>query len=292
MFQIHQPQQIDAVNKEYCGDAFLRFVEESCIPFQSEMEHLLLRPIDIFLEAKQLADYILHEGERTPVDTLWHREYNRLRELVVQCDGSEIKKATCIILTIVGIMGTTSKWSFYNTELFIRILQSLNEEYSGASDIYDRIIDVADEHEETLAGWLDKFLPERKNYPAISDACRSFFVSHYTVFLENNKREKVELPVEKLMHNIYDNCTSWTPEDSSSKVKWRTLYNILKAKKYLNVLDRDKYADFVKYVVRYCFDKTPENYNDSIGKCEAPSQISEIENKEEKEVFKRIFDFS
>lgn len=290
MLKIHQQQQIDTVNKEFVGDVFLRFVEISCISFQSEMKYLLLQPIDIFIEAKQLADYVLHEGENTPVNTLWHREYNRLREIAEQCDDAEIKKATCIILTIVGIMGTTSKWSFYNDELFIQILQSMTEEYSEAINIYKRIIDVADDYEETLAGWLDKFLPEIKNYPLISDGCRNFFASHYYTHSEDNESKKMALPVEKLMHNIYDNCIDWTPADSSSKVKWKTLYNILKSKKFINFVDRDKYADFVKYVVGYCFENIPNNYNDSIGKCVAPSHISEIENKEEKKLFKRIFD--
>lgn len=109
----------------------------------------------------------------------------------------------------------------------------------------------------------------KKEYPEITDAHRNFFEKAFVVTGEINgkvSKSVLDLPVDELLHRIYDLTTDWNPELETSVHKWRLLYETLKRMKYFTIFEKEKYGKFVKAVVTYCFPNVKATYNNNISK--------------------------
>jgi len=102
---------------------------------------------------------------------------------------------------------------------------------------------------------------QTKDYPEITDINRCLFVEK----VKNDAKEKVDLPVDELLHTIYDLTTDWDPKLNSVH-KWRVLYETLSRMGYLYLEQRPRYTSFVKAVVMYCFPDTEDKYGGNIKK--------------------------
>lgn len=103
--------------------------------------------------------------------------------------------------------------------------------------------------------------------PYIDEIRHKFFKDKIWVEYKdsNNKRKSyVELPVDKLLHTIYDFTPDWNPENRTSARKWRILYELLNDSSYLVEHNRPLYTKFLNSVVKYRFDNVKDEYADNI----------------------------
>lgn len=110
---------------------------------------------------------------------------------------------------------------------------------------------------------------KNQEYPEITDANRNFFEEVFVVTGDVNgkvSRKVLDLPVDELLHRIYNLTADWNPELETSVHKWRLLYELLKRMKYFTILEKEKYGKFVNAVVKYCFPNVKTTYNNNISK--------------------------
>lgn len=117
------------------------------------------------------------------------------------------------------------------------------------------------EAEYTEVGEASAVEEHSDEYPEITDINRCLFVEK----VKNDAKEKVYLPVDELLHTIYDLTTDWDPKLNSVH-KWRVLYETLSRMGYLYLEQRPRYTSFVKAVVMYCFPDTEDKYGGNIKK--------------------------
>ena len=116
-----------------------------------------------------------------------------------------------------------------------------------------------------------------KEYPAITKVQTDFFETVFIVKgdVSGQKRNVFDMPVEGIMHFVHDITKEWNPSDKCSVHKWKVLYQFMKRQKYFPIVEKERYADFVRAVVRYCFPETPERYSNNISKSELDDSYSD-----------------
>lgn len=105
-----------------------------------------------------------------------------------------------------------------------------------------------------------------KTYPEVTDLQLNFF-EKAVVIREEGIRQRptvLDMPVEWIMHVIYDETQEWNPAEKSSVHKWKLLYQTLLRLKYVRIGQKHRYADFVRVVVRYCFPDVADKYSNNI----------------------------
>lgn len=129
-----------------------------------------------------------------------------------------------------------------------------------------------------------------EHYPDITDANRDFFEKAFVVTGEINGRvtkQVLNLPVDELLHRIYDLTIDWNPELETSVHKWRILYELLKRMKYFTILEKEKYGKFLNAVVKYCFSNVRATYNNNISKSTLDAHFTNW-SQADKEFFKTL----
>ena len=90
------------------------------------------------------------------------------------------------------------------------------------------------------------------------------------------QRPKVlDMPVEGIMHTIHDMTQEWNPAEKTSVRKWKMLYMTLLRLEYFRIQKKQRYADFVKAVVKYCFPEVSDSYSNNISKSSLPEQFKD-----------------
>lgn len=103
-------------------------------------------------------------------------------------------------------------------------------------------------------------------YPELtSDVLRFFQKKVRSVNGVTGLREE-ELPIETLMHRIYDVMKAYNPEDGGNSEKWWILFKLLNDRRYFLYETRPPYAGFIKVVVRYCFPNVQDSYASALSK--------------------------
>ena len=116
------------------------------------------------------------------------------------------------------------------------------------------------------------------DYPPLSVVHCQFFAEEYFPPVEQNKtREKRPVPVEKILHAIYDYTKEWSPDISITPAvhKWKVMYEALKRMNYRKEMERESYTPFVKSVVAYCFPDVSSKYANNISKSILPDNYKE-----------------
>lgn len=129
-----------------------------------------------------------------------------------------------------------------------------------------------------------------KEYPEITDDNRNFFEKAFVVTGEiNGKASKsvLDLPVDELLHRIYDLTTDWNPELETSVHKWRLLYETLKRMKYFTILEKEKFGKFANAVVKYCFPDVKATYNNNLSKSTLDEHFTEW-TQADKDLYKTL----
>lgn len=128
-----------------------------------------------------------------------------------------------------------------------------------------------------------------KEYPNIKDVNRDFFEKAFVVTGEVNgipNKKVLDLPIDDLLHRIYDLTTDWNPTVTTSVHKWKVLYETLRRQKYFFVYEKHKFKDFVEAVVRYCFplDDTDikDTYQNNISKSKLDEHFENWSNEDKK----------
>ncbi len=118
---------------------------------------------------------------------------------------------------------------------------------------------------------------ERKQlYPEITERNTDFFEKTFWVTQEINgsvSRAVQDIPTTWILHTIYDTTTDWHPSDTTSVHKWKLLYEVLRRQKYFRIETKQRYAEYVKAVVRYCFPDTKDGYANNISKSKLDEHI-------------------
>lgn len=86
-------------------------------------------------------------------------------------------------------------------------------------------------------------------YPAIPNKTTDLLKNEVSY-----KGKKYTVDVEGILHRLYDKvqAADWPAEPKEQKRWWRLVYAYLKDRKIIKVLDKEKYAPFVNFVVAYC----------------------------------------
>lgn len=130
----------------------------------------------------------------------------------------------------------------------------------------------------------------KKEYPDITDDHRNFFEKAFVVTGEVNGKvgkSVLDLPVDELLHRIYDLTTDWNPDSRSSVHKWRLLYELLKRQRYFTILEKHRFDDFVNAVVKYCFPNVKATYNNNISKSTLDEHFTEW-TQADKDLYKML----
>lgn len=118
---------------------------------------------------------------------------------------------------------------------------------------------------------------ERKtSYPKITEQNTDFFEKVFWVSQKINGSavpQKLDVPTTWILHKIYDTTSGWNPSDTASVHKWKLLYEVLRRLKYFRVETKQRYAEYVKAVVRYCFHDTRDSYANNISKSKLDEHI-------------------
>ena len=106
---------------------------------------------------------------------------------------------------------------------------------------------------------------------------REFFETAFVIKGEvYGQRPKVlDMPVEWIMHTIHDMTQEWNPAEKTSVRKWKMLYMTLLRLEYFRIQKKQRYADFVKAVVKYCFPEVPDSYSNNISKSSLSEHFSD-----------------
>lgn len=108
-----------------------------------------------------------------------------------------------------------------------------------------------------------------RDYPEITEQNTDFFEKAFWVTQETSgaiDRKRMDIPTAWILHTIYDTTADWAPSESASVHKWKLLYEVLRRLRYFRIETKQRYADYVKAVVRYCFPETRESYANNISK--------------------------
>ena len=128
------------------------------------------------------------------------------------------------------------------------------------------------------------------DYPPLSVVHCQFFAEEYFPPVEQNKiREKRPVPVEKILHAIYDYTKEWNPTINITPAvhKWKVIYEALNRLNYRKKMERENYTTFVKSVVAYCFPDVSPKYANNISKNCLPNNFEEW-NGEDKALYSDI----
>ena len=142
------------------------------------------------------------------------------------------------------------------------------------------------------------------SYPPITEAQERFFEKWRWVVIDKmtgkitnkttgdlektEEKKKVDVPLEQLMHSIYDytHQYDWKPVDTSSVHRWRMLYDLLGKQKFFKEGERKKYRPFVDAVVRYCYPEVKNTYNDNLRQTALPESFHDWAKEDKEEYFR------
>lgn len=126
-------------------------------------------------------------------------------------------------------------------------------------------------------------------YPEITQIQKDFFQSAFVIRSKGVEvpPEVIDMPIEWIMHTIYDLTSDWDPSHTSSVRKWKVLYQYLKRNKFIHVDEKEKYAQYVKAIVMYCFPDTAHQYNSNISKTQLDNHF-ENWSDEDKKLFMKL----
>ena len=116
----------------------------------------------------------------------------------------------------------------------------------------------------------------KKTYPEITEQNKGFFAKTFWVTQEINGsmgRKIQDIPTTWILHTIYDTTTNWNPSDTSSVHKWKILYEVLRRQRYFRIETKQRYAEYVKAVVKYCFPDTKDGYANNLSKSKLDEHI-------------------
>ncbi len=116
----------------------------------------------------------------------------------------------------------------------------------------------------------------KTSYPDITEQNTDFFEKAFWVTQEINgnvDRKLLDVPTAWILHTIYDTTKGWNPSNTTSVHKWKILYEVLRRLKYFRIETKQRYAEYVKAVVRYCFPDTTDTYPNNISKSNLDEHI-------------------
>ena len=146
---------------------------------------------------------------------------------------------------------------------------------------------------ETYYGSIENTPQEQgTEYPAISDVNRRLFADTYFVEISTTigkKKQKRDVPKDKLLHSIFDITKEWDPAVRTSVHKWRMMYVALDRMRYIIQRNRKQYKLFVSAVVAYCFPSVKESYCDNISSTNLDDDYDNWKY-EDKQLFKELRD--
>lgn len=146
---------------------------------------------------------------------------------------------------------------------------------------------------ETYYGSIENTPQEQgTEYPAISDVNRRLFADTYFVEISTTigkKKQKRDVPKDKLLHSIFDITKEWNPAVRTSVHKWKMMYVTLDRMGYIRQSDRKQYKLFVSAIVAYCFPSVKESYCDNISRTYLDDNYNMWED-EDKQLYKQLRD--
>lgn len=146
---------------------------------------------------------------------------------------------------------------------------------------------------ETYYGSIENTPQEQgTEYPAISDVNRRLFADTYFVEMPTTigkKKQKRDVPKDKLLHSIFDITKEWDPAVRTSVHKWKMMYVTLDRMGYIRQSDRKQYKLFVSAIVAYCFPSVKESYCDNISRTYLDDNYNMWED-EDKQLYKQLRD--
>lgn len=110
---------------------------------------------------------------------------------------------------------------------------------------------------------------KKTSYPEITKQNTDFFEKAFWVTKEvggSVDRKQLDVPTTWILHMIYDTTADWNPSDTTSVHKWKLLYEVLRRQRYFRIETKQRYAEYVKAVVRYCFPDAKDGYANNISK--------------------------
>lgn len=126
------------------------------------------------------------------------------------------------------------------------------------------------------------------SYPEITKTSTDFFEENFFTDEKgkDGKKLKRKVPVEWILHTIYDTTKEWNPKAENPR-QWRILYEVLLCRKYFIVEKRPIYTKYVRAVVKYCFPDTKATYSNNLSKVDLGGDYKDW-TAEDKDLYEKL----
>ena len=220
-------------------------------------------------------------------------KFDKHKQILSATDGSKIctiDKIDDWLMQLPNDIGTAFLTGEYNS-----FATKVAYQKPSTNDVY-RLVSVLLIRErmkgDTYYASIESTPKEGSEYPPISDVNRQLFADTYFVEISTTigkKKQKRDVPKDKLLHSIFDITKEWDPAVRTSVHKWKMMYVTLDRMGYIRQSNRKQYTLFVSAIVAYCFPSVKESYGDNISSTNLDDNYNMWED-EDKQLYKQLRD--